>query len=221
MKRPLLISAAAVTVTLAVAGCGASTSSGGSSASSMSGMSGMDNSSTTPSSSPGASDSASASGSAGTSVRNAADTMFAQMMIPHHQQAIEMSDMLLAKQGIDQRVRDIAQKIKAEQGPEIKTLTSWLNAWGDPTSMSSGSMSGGSMGGMMSSGDMQKLQDASGVDAAKLFLTQMTQHHDSAISMAKQEVANGSNPDAVAMAKSIVSSQQQQMTQMKDLLTKL
>ncbi|WP_328586914.1 DUF305 domain-containing protein [Tersicoccus phoenicis] len=139
--------------------------------------------------------------------------------------------MLLAKQGIDQRVRDIAQKIKAEQAPEIKTLTSWLNAWGDPTSTSSGSMSGGSMGGgsmgggsmggMMSSGDMQKLQDASGVDAAKLFLTQMTQHHDSAISMAKQEVANGSNPDAVALAKSIVSSQQEQMTQMKDLLTKL
>ena len=64
---------------------------------------------------------------------NQADVMFAQHMIPHHQQAIEMSDMVLAKQGIDPRVVDLANKIKAAQGPEIQQMQSWLNQWGVPT----------------------------------------------------------------------------------------
>ena len=56
--------------------------------------------------------------------------MFARMMIPHHQQAIEMSDMILAKQGIDPRVIDLAKQIKAAQGPEIEKMQGWLNQWG-------------------------------------------------------------------------------------------
>src|SRR5882724_5357650 len=58
---------------------------------------------------------------------NDADVMFAQHMIPHHQQAVEMSDMLLAKQGIDPRVTQLATQIKAAQGPEIQQMQSWLN----------------------------------------------------------------------------------------------
>ncbi len=61
---------------------------------------------------------------------NQADMMFARMMIPHHRQAIEMSDMILAKQGIDARVVDLAKQIKAAQGPEIDTMQGWLNQWG-------------------------------------------------------------------------------------------
>jgi len=64
---------------------------------------------------------------------NQADAMFAQHMIPHHQQAIEMSDMLLGKQGIDPRVLDLAKQIKAAQGPEIEQMQTWLTQWGTPT----------------------------------------------------------------------------------------
>lgn len=63
---------------------------------------------------------------------NQADVMFAQHMIPHHQQAIEMSDMLLGKQGIDPRVVDLAKQIKAAQAPEIEQMQTWLTQWGMP-----------------------------------------------------------------------------------------
>src|ERR1700757_2287735 len=66
---------------------------------------------------------------------NQADVTFAQNMIPHHQQATEMSGIMLAKQGIDPRVVDLANKIKAAQGPEIQQMQSWLSQWGVPTTM--------------------------------------------------------------------------------------
>ncbi|GJF10485.1 hypothetical protein NGTWS0302_07700 [Mycolicibacterium cyprinidarum] len=59
--------------------------------------------------------------------------MFVRHMIPHHQQAIEMSDMILAKSGIDPRVSDLATQIKDAQGPEIQQLRDWLTQWGMPT----------------------------------------------------------------------------------------
>ncbi len=61
---------------------------------------------------------------------DADDVMFATMMIPHHEQAVEMSDMLLAKAGVDERVRELAQQIKDAQQPEISLMHSWLDEWG-------------------------------------------------------------------------------------------
>ena len=57
---------------------------------------------------------------------NMADSMFAMMMIPHHEQAVEMSDMILAKSDVDQRVLDLAQQIKDAQQPEIELTISAL-----------------------------------------------------------------------------------------------
>ena len=74
--------------------------------------------------------SAQASTPAQASEHNQADMDFAKMMIVHHQQAVEMSDMILAKQGIDPRVLDLAKQIKAAQGPEIATMQGWLSQWG-------------------------------------------------------------------------------------------
>jgi uncharacterized protein (DUF305 family) len=68
--------------------------------------------------------------------------MFAQHMIPHHQQAIEMSDMILAKQDIDPRVVELANQIKAAQGPEIEQMQGWLKQWGQPTMPMMPGMSG-------------------------------------------------------------------------------
>jgi uncharacterized protein (DUF305 family) len=205
----------------------------------------------------------SASGSA-SETHNQADVMFAQHMIPHHQQAIEMSDMMLDKQGIDPRVTDLANKIKAAQGPEIETMQGWLTEWGVPTmapmmppSMphngmpdqspppsptdphhgdttapgppssrsgmpGPGGMAGmGPMQGMMSDQDMAALQNAQGVEASKLFLTQMIRHHQGAITMGQQEIDTGRYPDAVSMAQSIVTSQQEEIKTMQDLLNSL
>lgn len=67
-----------------------------------------------------------------TAPHNQSDVMFARMMIPHHAQAIEMSDMLLAKEGIPEPVTALAEQIKAAQGPEIDEMNSWLEQWDEP-----------------------------------------------------------------------------------------
>jgi uncharacterized protein (DUF305 family) len=159
---------------------------------------------------------------------NQADAMFAQHMIPHHQQAIEMSDMLLAKQGIDPRVTVLANQIKAAQGPEIQQMQEWLKQWGSPQMpMPSGmpghgDMSGMSgMTGMMSAQDMTALQSAQGVEASKLFVTQMIAHHEGAITMAQNEIKDGQYPAAVDLARSIVTSQQKEIDTMKGILATL
>ena len=164
---------------------------------------------------------------------NQADMNFAHMMIPHHQQAVEMSDVILAKQGIDPRVVDLAKQIKAAQGPEIEKMQGWMSQWGmggmsgmpgmDHGGMTTmpgmGDMSG--MDGMMSQADMDALKNAQGVDASKLFLTGMIKHHQGALTMAQDEIKNGQFPDAVAMAKAILESQQKEIDTMNQILNSL
>jgi uncharacterized protein (DUF305 family) len=104
------------------------------------------------------------------------------MMIPHHNQAIEMSDMLLAKSGIDPKVTALAQKIKAAQGPEVAQMSGWLAGWGQNPSPSMGGMAGMDHGdGTMSKVDMDALETATGDKAAQLFVTGMIKHHQGAI----------------------------------------
>ncbi|GAA2049975.1 DUF305 domain-containing protein [Leifsonia soli] len=163
-------------------------------------------------------DHSSASTDTATSDHNQADVTFAMAMVPHHQQAIEMSDTLLTKQGVDARVTDLAQKIKAAQQPEIDTMNGWLSAWGQKSDMSGMDMGGD---GMMSQQDMNALTKASGADASKLFLTQMIQHHQGAITMATTETEKGKATDAVALAKTIAATQTAEIATMKQLLASL
>ena len=166
--------------------------------------------------------SSSVSSPAAAQQHNQADVTFAQHMIPHHQQAIEMSDTVLAKQGIDARVIDTANRIKAAQGPEIQQMQSWLSQWGVPTMpMTPGSMAGHDVSGMMSEQDMNDLKSADGVEASKLFLTQMIAHHQGAITMGTDEIKNGQYPPAVSMAQSIVTGQQREITEMQGILASL
>ncbi|WP_159232835.1 DUF305 domain-containing protein [Mycolicibacterium vanbaalenii] len=204
------------------------------------------------------------SSTSATEAHNQADAMFTQHMIPHHQQAIEMSDMLLGKQGIDPRVVDLAKQIKAAQAPEIEQMQAWLTQWGMstmpmmpgmddmpghsgmPSASAAPSESGAptqsmmpgmpgmsdmpgmpgmgdmpGMEGMMSEEDMAALQNAQGVEASKLYLTQMVKHHEGAITMAQNEIKDGQFPDTVALARSIVTSQQQEIDTMNKILASL
>ncbi len=186
---------------------------------------------------------------------NQADVTFAQQMIPHHSQAIEMSDIILAKEGIDPRVTELAQQIKAPRPGDraVAELARRLGGtahhadgneqhadgysehahvvppgWRCPATtcrcsqppMPGGAPMGG-MSGMMSAEDMAALQNAQGVDASRLFLTQMIEHHRGAIEMAQTEVDSGQNPDAVAMAGTIAETQQQEITTMENILSSL
>jgi uncharacterized protein (DUF305 family) len=152
------------------------------------------------------------------------DVGFAQHMIPHHQQAIAMSDIVLGKKGIDPRVTDLAAKIKAAQGPEITQMQDWLTQWGIAPMPSmapgDGHDTGDSMG-MMSDAQMTALKNANGVEAGRLFLTGMIAHHEGAIAMAQPEIGNGQFAPAVALAKSIATTQQQEIEAMKAILATL
>ncbi|WP_188193586.1 DUF305 domain-containing protein [Nonomuraea sp. SYSU D8015] len=148
---------------------------------------------------------------------NDADVMFAQMMIPHHEQAVEMAD-LAATRASDAEIKELATKIKAAQDPEIQTMKGWLTEWGKPAP--EGGM-GHDMPGVMSDEDMKKLEAAKGKEFDKLFAQQMIAHHDGAIEMAKTEQAGGSNAQAKELAKTIESTQQAEVEQLQKILDRL
>lgn len=166
-----------------------------------------------------AADSTSPAAEAPATAFNVADVTFAQMMIPHHEQAVEMSDDLLAKDGIDEDIVDLATAIKAAQEPEIAQLTDWLIQWrAQDSSMSDMPDMGDGSDGMMSDDDMMALQDAAGTDAGRLFLQQMTVHHEGAVAMAQLEIDNGENADARALAENILTTQTAEISVMAKLL---
>jgi uncharacterized protein (DUF305 family) len=142
------------------------------------------------------------------------EVMFAQMMIKHHEQAIEMGK-LAADHAASPEVKALAADIIAEQGPEISQMKSWLTEAGSPLETAH-SMA---MDGLLSDGQMTALSAATGEAFDKLFLTGMIAHHKGAITMAKL-VVDSSNPEAAALAKTIIDSQTEQIAVMKALLSK-
>jgi uncharacterized protein (DUF305 family) len=202
-KKLLTLPTTAIAAAIALAGC-ASGSGAGSGSESM----------------PGMNHGSSSSAPAASAEHNSADVMFAQMMIPHHAQAVEMSDMILAKQDIPAPVTALAIKIKDAQGPEIQTMTGWLEDWKEPTEVANG-QTGHSMSGMMDEAALKDLEAAQGTEAGKLFLKQMIAHHDGAITMANTEVTDGKDPEAVELSKQIVSAQTAEVKEMQDLLATL
>jgi uncharacterized protein (DUF305 family) len=151
---------------------------------------------------------------------NAADTAFAEGMLPHHQSAIEMAELADGR-AADPRVVALADRIEAAQGPEIETLTGWLTEWGDDATSSTGMDHGGQDAGDMGGMDMSALMNASGAEFDRLFLTQMIAHHRGAVDMAVTEAADGQNADAIALAEDIRDSQSAEIAEMEQLLTEL
>lgn len=149
--------------------------------------------------------------------RNQADIDFAQGMIPHHQQAIEMADLALMNAESPQ-IKDLAQRIKDAQAPEIETMQGWLQEWGEemPSDMSN------EMGSdMMSEQEMSELKAATGAEFDRMFLTMMKRHHQSAIEMAQTELDDGQNPDAKELAQAIVDTQQAEIDEIDELLANI
>ncbi|GAA3587427.1 DUF305 domain-containing protein [Nonomuraea rosea] len=148
---------------------------------------------------------------------NDADVMFAQMMIPHHEQAVEMAG-LAATRASDPEVKELARKIKAAQDPEIQTMKGWLTGWGKPAP--EGGM-GHDMPGVMSKEDMKKLEGAKGKEFDTLFAQQMIAHHNGAIEMARTERTNGSDPKAKELARTMETAQQAEVEQLQKILDRL
>ncbi|GGU26926.1 DUF305 domain-containing protein [Lentzea flava] len=199
MRKSLIgIAAAGAAVVALVAGCGGNDTAG------------MDHSSS--STAPAATGSGQAAG------HNADDVTFAQGMVPHHQQALDMAK-LVPSRSTNAKVLDLAKRIEGAQDPEIQKMNGWLKEWGASTSMPGmdhGSMPG--MAGMMSAEDMKMLEQAKGAPFDKMWLEMMIKHHEGAVEMAKTEVQKGGNADAKKLAQDIVDAQQKEITEMRELL---
>ena len=225
MAVPNRVTAAfgAITLTLVLAACGsdegAATDAGAGSSSAAA-----------PSASP------SASGGVEVSAEhNDADISFAQTMIVHHREAIAMAD-LAGDRAASEEVKGLAAAISAAQGPEIETMTAFLQAWDAevPEGMSMEGMSTEGMGGMDHGGSdmgampgamtpemMDQLMAAQGAAFDRMFLEMMTAHHNGAIEMARTEQADGQNPQALELAATIEADQTAEIDQMRQILAAL
>lgn len=205
-KKLLTASATVIAVLLALAGC--STEPSGTSPTAGSSMPAMH---------PEGGGMMSGTAPAATAEHTAADTKFIQSMIPHHEQAVKMSEIMLQKKDLPASITDLATKIKAAQAPEIEMMTGLLKSWNESPTMGAGH----SMEGLMGEDDLKELEATQGTDAAKVFLRQMIAHHEGAVKAAKAETAQGTNPDAVRLSEDIVTAQEAEIKEMQDLSGKL
>ncbi|MFF9058118.1 DUF305 domain-containing protein [Streptomyces sp. NPDC101213] len=206
--RRAALGTAAVTAALVLAACG---SDGGSGAGSGSGAA------------------AEASAAATAEAHNDQDVSFAQGMIPHHEQAVQMA-RTAGSRASSSEVKDLAARIEKAQGPEITTMSGWLKAWGEdvPTSMpgmdhsmhGTDASPGAGMPGMMDAEDMDALMKESGKGFDTMFLTMMVEHHEGAVEMATAEKQKGRYAPAKEMAADIITTQNAEIEEMNDLLGK-
>lgn len=155
-------------------------------------------------------------GMMGTSV-NRSDVMFVQMMIPHHEQAVDIAQ-LAPSHDASAAVLGLASRIAAEQGPEIRQMSAMLDAWGVPQMMGAGTTHGMGMNGLVSDADMDALRAASGAAFDRMFLQLMIEHHEGAIAMTRDPLANGEDPELRLLLESIVATQGREIDEMRSLL---
>lgn len=149
-----------------------------------------------------------------TALFSSMEIMFAQMMIPHHQQAVDMG-VIAAARSQNSEVLELAALIAAEQQPEIDQMRGWLEEAGANEDMGHAMHD---MGGMLTEEQMALLLSAEGEEFDRLFLEGMIAHHEGAIQMA--EMIRGSNNSEVKeLSEAIVSSQTEQIQYMRTLLT--
>lgn len=149
---------------------------------------------------------------------NADDVAFAANMIPHHRQAVEMS-ALVPERSTDTALATLASDIAAAQEPEIRTMEAFLVQWGArPDAAAGHGGHGTTMPGMVDDATMARLRSLTGTEFGALWLESMIGHHQGAIEMAKAEIANGTHADAIALARTIIDTQQAEIGQMKQML---
>lgn len=204
--RPLALAVTGLALTATLAACGASTNDAG--------TGGMND----------------GSSSSSTLTGQSADVAFAQLMIPHHTQAVEMADLAL-KYASTAEVKALATQVKAAQDPEIAQMTQWLDGWNAPLQMpgsddsgmpggdhSDMDMGGMSAAGMMSEQDMNSLGQARGADFDSMWLQMMIAHHQGAVAMAEQVLTTTTDEQVKALAQDVVAGQNTEIDTMQQLL---
>ena len=149
---------------------------------------------------------------------NEADVMFAQMMIPHHEQAIELADIALDPTLMaSEQVKTLASQIKLAQDPEIDLMTQWLTDWDQPL-MDMSEEHDMSMDGMLSVDEIAALGQLMGEEFDQAWASAMIAHHKGALKMAKTVKEDGQSTLVLDLANLIVQAQQSEIAVLETLL---
>ncbi len=159
------------------------------------------------------------------------DKMFVQMMVPHHAQALDMCELARTR-AQDEQVVAVARRITGAQGPEILTLSSWLQSQGVEVPESMEDITGHeahhgnhghdmAMPGMLTDREMRQLRSARGAEFDRLFLRRMIQHHQGAVVMADSELTTGREQMAMEMAGEIQAGQAAEIQRLREILARL
>jgi len=146
---------------------------------------------------------------------NSADVSYARMMIEHHTQALELTE-LAPDRAESARLKALAERISAAQGPEIAAMRAWLKEYDQPEKGDGHTHA--TMPGMATEAQLKKLRAAKGKAFDELFLTLMITHHQGAITMATEVKGQGNNIRIEEMADDVVAQQTSEINRMRDML---
>ncbi|MFI9822673.1 DUF305 domain-containing protein [Streptomyces sp. NPDC052013] len=147
---------------------------------------------------------------------NSADVSYARMMIEHHAQALEMTE-LVPDRAESSRIVKLAERIAAAQQPEIKAMKGWLKKHGKPEKDEGHGHDHATMPGMATEAQLKNLRSADGKAFDQLFLTLMITHHEGAITMATDVKGQGNNIQIEEMADDVIAQQTSEINRMRDL----
>ncbi|GAA3799254.1 DUF305 domain-containing protein [Streptomyces phyllanthi] len=147
---------------------------------------------------------------------NSADLAYARMMIEHHTQALEMTELAPSRAASTQ-VKRLAARISAAQRPEISAMEGWLKTHGEEKQSTGGEHTHEAMPGMATEAQLKKLRAAKGKAFDELFLTLMITHHEGAVSMATDVKAQGNNIQVEEMADDVIAQQTTEINRMRDM----
>jgi uncharacterized protein (DUF305 family) len=142
---------------------------------------------------------------------------FAQMMIPHHEQAIVMSDLALTNNA-GPEVSALAISIQSSQGPEIEQMRSIIARFGGEEIHDHGDHD---MPGMLTSEQLDQLGRAQGSEFDQLFLMGMIEHHKGAIVMAQDVLGASDDAEVTSLAQQIITEQEREIQQMEQILREM
>ena len=149
---------------------------------------------------------------------NDADVMFAQMMIPHHEQAIEMSEIALdPASGASAAIQDLAIRIRDAQDPEIELMKGFLATWGAPLNPEDGMDHSSMMEGMLTVVELDELAGLQGSEFDVRWAQAMIAHHKGAVAMAEDVLSDGKNAETRKLAEEIIANQQAEIDELTPL----